>query len=388
MRCHLILFALALLPLTLPTGPQQGETKGETKVARDKPAGEIEPVAYFRGPMPTGVTVSHDGRIFVCYPRWGDKIDFTVGEVVKGKTVAYPDAATNRQPGGELLSVQSVVIDPKDRLWALDTGSINFGPVHYPGPKLVGVDLKSNKVFKTIHFPPDVALKTTYVNDVRFDLRLGDAGMAFITDSALVGPNGIIVVDLASGKSWRRLHDHPSTKADKHFQPIVEGRPLLQREPGKKPQHLTIGSDGIAIGHDGKRLFYCPLYSRKLYSVSVDALADRKVSDEEVAKTVEDLGDRGFASDGLESDAEGRLYLSDYEHDGILRRQADGSYETLVHDPRVLWPDTLSLAKDGHLYFTANQLNRQARFHNGKDLRQQPYVIFRVRVDARPVLLK
>ena len=81
------------------------------------------------------------------------------------------------------------------------------------------------KVVKKILFPQDVALSTTYLNDVRFDLRRGSEGMAFITDSAQKGPNGIIVVDLASGTSRRRLHDHPSTKSEKlqTFLPIVEG---------------------------------------------------------------------------------------------------------------------------------------------------------------------
>ncbi|MEH2289804.1 hypothetical protein [Nostoc sp.] len=61
--------------------------------------------------------------------------------------------------------------------------------------------------------------------------------------------------------------------------------------------------------------------------------------------------------------------------------------ESLIHDPRVLWPDTLSVAKDGYLYFTANQLHRQARYHQGKDLRQKPYSLFRTRIDAQPVAL-
>jgi hypothetical protein len=47
------------------------------------------------------------------------------------------------------------------------------------------------------------------------------------------------------------------------------------------------------------------------------------------------------------------------------------NHETLVHDPRVLWPDTLSLAADGHPYFTANQLHCRAQFHEGKDLRHR-----------------
>jgi len=286
------------------------------------------------------------------------------------------------------VSVQSVVVDPADRLWILDTGSIEFGPVIPGGAKLVGVDLASNKVFKTIAFPPGVALKTTYLNDIRFDLRKGKAGVAYITDSSGEGPNGIIVVDLDSGASKRRLHDHPSTKAVKNFLPFVEGRPLMERKPGEPPKHLGLGSDGIAIGHDGKHLYYCPLASRHLYRVPTDALLDDKATDETVGKLVEDLGDRGFASDGLESDDKGRIYLTDYEHNGIQRRTPDGQYETLVHDPRALWPDTLSLAADGYLYFTANQLHRQARFQNGKDEREKPYALFRVKVDAGPVLLR
>ena len=108
-----------------------------------------------------------------------------------------------------------------------------FQPTKYGGPKLVCVDLTTDKVVKKILFPQDVALPTTYLNDVRFDLRRGNEGMAFITDSAQKGPNGIIVVDLASGTSWRRLHDHPSTKAEdmKTFLPIVEGRPFLEHQP-------------------------------------------------------------------------------------------------------------------------------------------------------------
>ncbi len=353
-----------------------------------EPVGKLEVVATFDGPMPTGVTVSRSGRVFVNFPRWGDPVEFTVAELKGGKPVAYPDAAFNRldkgRPADYLVSVQSVVVDPDDRLWLLDTGSLEFGPTLPGGPKLVGIDLKTNKVFKTIAFPEDVALKTTYLNDVRFDLRRGKAGVAYITDSSLNGPNGLIVVDLDSGKSRRRLHDHPSTKADKDFMPIVEGRPLMNRPPGGKPSPLTIGADGIAISHDGKHLYYCPLASRRLYRVPTDALLGEGAAED----AVESLGDRGFASDGLESDDKGRLYLTDYEDNAILRRGTDGSYETLVYDPRVLWPDTLSLAADGHLYFTANQLHRQKQFHGGKDLRRKPYVLFRVKVDAGPVSLR
>jgi sugar lactone lactonase YvrE len=358
------------------------------EVATEQVIGRLEMVATFAGAMPTGVTVANDGRVFVNFPNWGDDVPYTVAEVKDGKTLPYPDAAMNDYHGGDsqadkLVSVQSVVVDPTGkRLWILDTGSIGFGPVKPGGPKLIAVDLATNRVTQKIVFSPGVALPASYLNDVRFDLRRGGQGMAFITDSSSSGSNAIIVVDLASGKSWRRLNDHPSTKPDPQFVPIVEGDVLQLRLPGQSPMRFAVGSDGIAISPDGKILYYCPLTSRHLYSVSVDALVDQSKSDTEVAATVRDLGEKGGASDGLESDAQGRVYLSDYEHDAIRRRTPDGAIDTLVHDPRVLWPDTLSLAADGYLYFTANQIERQPSFHNGRDLRRKPYVLFRVKVDG------
>jgi sugar lactone lactonase YvrE len=392
MRSALLYVLLCPIALGLGGPPGLKEQARLQSLPRDKSVGDLELVATFSGPMPTGVTVSHTGRIFVCFPRWGDPVEFTVAELKDGKAVAFPNADLNRfrpdQPTEGLISVQSVVVDPRDRLWLLDTGSVNFGPTYLGGPRLIGIDLRNNQVFKQIIFPPTVALKTTYLNDIRFDLRRGKGGMAFITDSADKGPNAIIVVDLDKGDCWRRLNDHPSTKGEKGFLPVVEGRTLMSRPPKGPPSHLAMGADGIAISHDGKRLFYCPLASRRLFSVSVDALANLDLSDDMVDRTVIDHGDKGGAADGMESDAEGRVYVTNYEHNAILRLKTDGTYETLVHDPRVLWPDTLSLAADGYLYFTANQLHRMGRFHHGKDLRQRPYSLFRIRVDARPVLLR
>jgi sugar lactone lactonase YvrE len=370
-----------LFLVALPAGQAQ-------QIATDQTIGQLEVVATFPNAMPTGVTVSDDGRTFVNFPRWGDDVEATVAEVVNGKVVPFPSAEINQYRAGDkqsekLVSVQSVVVDPPSKLlWILDTGSIAFGPVSEGGPKLIAVDLKTNRIVKKIIFPADVALPTTYLNDVRFDMRRGPRGTAFITDSTSTGANGIIVVDLASGKSWRRLNDHSSTKPDPSFVPVVEGKILEMRLPGQPPSRFAVGADGIAIGPDGKTLYYSPLTSRHLFSVSVDSLADQSRSDADVAATVKDLGEKGGAGDGLESDAQGRVYLSDYEHNAIHRRSLSGEIETLVHDPRVLWPDTLSLAADGYLYFTANQIERQPPFNEGKDLRVKPYVLFRVKVEG------
>src|SRR3954454_16951129 len=86
----------------------------------ERSIGDIEPVFAFYDAMPTGVTVTADARTFVCFPRWGDRVPFTVGEIRDGTMVAYPDAALNEfdpsRPAAALASVQSVVADPRGRL--------------------------------------------------------------------------------------------------------------------------------------------------------------------------------------------------------------------------------------------------------------------------------
>lgn len=349
---------------------------------------------FTSGPMPTGVSVSHTGRIFVNFPKWGDDVPATVVELVDGKPVPFPSEAFNNPrddaDSQALVSVQSIVVAPDDRLWILDTGSPMFQPTKRGGPKLVCVDLETNTVAKIILFEPDVALPTTYLNDVRFDLRHGVAGVAYITDSSDQGPNGIIVVDLATGEAWRKLHDHPSTKAlpPEEMVPVAEGRVFAERSAGEPPQPVSMGADGIAISHDGDRLWYCPLISRRWYSVPTALLRDRTTNDGEVAAAVVDEGDKGGGADGLETDDKGRIYATNWEHNAITRRLPSGDLQTLVHDGNMLWPDTMSVAVDGHLYFTANQLHRQDTYQGGEDLRVYPYRLFRFAIDAGPVLLR
>lgn len=362
-----------------------------TRLAEDAPAGALEVFATFDGPMPTGVTVSRDNRVFVNFPRWGDDVPFTVAEVVNGKAVAFPDAGINRQDNADaahhFISVQSVVADAKNRLWVLDTGAPMMKETIAHGPKLVCIDLAANRVIQVIEFPSGVAGPSAYLNDVRFDLRRGQAGFAYITDSSAKGPNGIVVVDLGAGTSWRRLNNDPSTRPDANFIPIVEGRPLFRQEKGQPAQPFAIGSDGIAISADGSGLFYSPLSSRSLYSVSTAALRDRTMTDSQVAATVKRVSPKG-ASDGLESDTAGNVFAGDYESNSIHLIRPDGSLAVVAHDPRILWPDTMSLADDGYLYFTANQLNRQPGMHGGNDLRQKPYVLFRIKTQSHPIRLQ
>jgi sugar lactone lactonase YvrE len=359
-----------------------------TSAPAEKTIGQLEQVFAFNDAMPTGVTVSETGRIFVNYPRWGDDVPFTVGEIRDGKVVAFPNAAINvedaKAPAKGLISVQSVVADGQGRIWLLDTAAPGFAPPKAGGAKLVAVDLASNKVVKTLIFPANVILPSTYVNDMRFDFRSGKEGTVYVTDSSVSGPGAIIVMDIASGVATRRLSGAKSTSADPTFVPIVEGQAgLVNQGPDGKKKTLGVASDGIALSADGKTLYFCPMSSRHLYSVPTALLRDAKVDEAQLEAAVNDLGEKG-ASDGLAADANDAVYAGDYEHNSVRKRLADGSWQTIAHDPRILWPDTLSIGPDGYLYFTANQLERQAGFHNGKDLREKPYSLLRIKIGAAP----
>lgn len=340
---------------------------------------ELQEVARLAGPMPTGVAVSKKGRLFFCFPRWGDPVPATVMEFGSGKAGAYPDAVTAGEegdPAKRLVSVQSLVVDGRDRLWALDTG-LAGGALLPGGAQLVCFDLEKNQWLRAIPFPDDIMIPGTYLNDVRFDLGRGAEGTAFITDSSSTGPNGILVVDLASGRVRRRLAGHASVLVDQAFRPVVEGSPLLVRLADGRTAPFAVGADGIALAPDGKTLYYCPLSSRRLYAVSTDLLADAGVSEKRLQAAVQDLGEKP-ASDGLEMDGSGNLYATAYEHNAIFVRRPDGAWETLAWDPRLLWPDSLALGPDGCLYVTANQLHRQKAFHRGLDRRRPPYEVFKI----------
>ncbi|HET9621316.1 MAG TPA: L-dopachrome tautomerase-related protein [Kofleriaceae bacterium] len=337
-----------------------------------------------------GVALSHTGRTFLSFSRAIDETEpLSLVELVNGTPVQYPpgfDQNAGAPAPDRLLSVQALTVDAQDRLWILDTAKIGQAPITPGTPKLIAVDLKTDHVVQTITFPPEVAGATAMLNDVRIDLGKGSAGFAFLTDSATPGPNGLVVVDLATGASRRRLNDHPTTKPQPDLVVMSEGMPLIVKQGPDAGQPYRVGSDGIALDADGHHLYYRALTGHHLYRVSTDALVDPAASDADVAATIEDLGDLGFASDGLLGDAAGRLYLTDYENNVVHRRNADGTLEIVMSDQPLLWPDSLALSTDGTLIATTTQIERSPRLR-GADQRTRPFTVWGVATDSQPLYL-
>jgi sugar lactone lactonase YvrE len=347
MKTDLVLSALALAAIT-------------PAMAQAQPA--LTPVASFDH-QATGVAVTADGRRFVNFPRWTDDAPVSVGEVMKDGTVRpYPDARWNEwrnaranelSVADHFVCVQSIVPDGHGNLWVVDPGAPGNEKILPGAPKLVKIDLKTNRVTKVIPVPGDVALQGTYLNDIRFS---PDGATGYITDSGTRG--AIIVVDLNGGHSWRTLDGVPQTQIDKTVTVTLDGRPL-RRPDGRQP---AFAADGIAISNDGKTLYWQALTGQTLYAIDTAQLREG-VSEADRTRAVRTVA-HTQVSDGLWMSKAGVLYLTSPQ-DYSVKRLNGSAVETVLTDRRLRWPDTFSEGPDGRLYLTASHIQDTVWFTPG-----------------------
>jgi sugar lactone lactonase YvrE len=371
---------LASAALALAMASAHAETTDRSLV----PIGSIQEVAAFTGPGPSGIAVTPQGRTFVGFPRHADDHSgMTLGELVNGKLVPYPSADISLPSGlsdaKRLVSVHGMTLDERGRLWLIDDGK-RAGKEGIPAgaAKVVGIDLASNTIVTSIELKAALR-QDSHMNDLRIDLTHGSQGTAYVADSSFGEDPALVVVDLASGKQRRVLTGDPSIVAQKDFVTQLDGVPM--RYDGKNTPFPHGGVDGLALTPDGSRLFYSPLTSRHLWSVPTAALADFSLDDPRLAAQIKDEGEKVMV-DGMDMDAQGRLYMTDAEHHQVLRRWPDGRLDVVLRDPRLVWPDGVFVTADS-VYVTLGQWSRMGK---GFDTRQPPYLLVKAPIDPTPSL--
>lgn len=256
-------------------------TAGPRNVRRDTGTygPTVEEVHYYYDQWPIGISVSKKGRIFACYTRGTYK--YTLGEISNLTTeVPYPNAELNSPPGGlanstngillgsndkdHFISVQALFSTPDDMLWVLDTGRATVNETGTPviayatpgGPKLVAINLTTNAIEKSYYFPSSVHFPDSYMNDLRFDFRPNvtesGKGLAYIVDSSNEGRNGIIMVDLGTGETWRHLTQNIGTMRVNEDVPSYNGIPWYQHQRESYLTWQQEGLDGIELSEDGE----------------------------------------------------------------------------------------------------------------------------------------
>lgn len=323
-----------------------------------------------------GVAVTGD-EVFVSGPRWTGSTGPSVARLdQKGDLVPYPDVAWNDWREGEdasraFVDVNSIHLDGKGSLWAVDTGSPVFGGNALPGgAKLVQIDLTTGKVARVVHLDSDVVLPGSYVDDVRFH---GD--FTYSTDA---GRPGIIVVNLKTGARRRVLENIPATTARPDRPIVVDGVTL--KGPDGKP--LAVNTDPMEVSQDGKWFYFATLegpWSR----IETRWLDDFDASPGTVASKVEPWTDIPPIG-GTALDANGDFYFSDLASNSVKRRAPDGTVTTLVKDPRLHWVDAMTIDDRHQLWLPVPQLDRAAPFNGGQSRVEWPIQLFWVQLpDAK-----
>lgn len=334
----------------------------------------LEKVAAFSRDQVTGIGVSHEERVFVCFPFWSESHSISVAEMIDGKPRPYPSAEWNTNtgdPSKRWVCVQSVVVDDQNALWVLDPASPKIEAVVKGGAKLVKIDLATNQVVQTIAFDDKIAPERSYLNDVRIDTK---GGHAFITES---GTGAIIVTDLKSGRSRRLLNEHASTKIESDASVVVDGIKLIDPKTGNVPNFQV---DGIAYDAKGGWLYYHALAGSTLYRIKTSYLLDEALSPADLAAKVENLG-RTPKPDGMLEAADGSVYLTAIEDNAIARFDpATGKTVTIVKEPTLEWPDTMAWGPKDELYVTCSQIHRMPKYNDGESKQLGPYTVFRLKI--------
>ncbi|RTQ45884.1 hypothetical protein EJV47_23940 [Hymenobacter gummosus] len=334
----------------------------------------LQVVGELQEPQFVGVAVLPDQRVLIVSPRWDDNPVNPIAILGPNNTVQpYPDArwcmwndSVKNEPAKHWICPQAATVDKTGILWVLDPAAPGLKTVVNGGVKLVKIDPKTNKVVQTIVFDKQAAPEKSYLNDVRID---NEHNYAYITESA---QGGIVVVDLKTQKARRLLANHPSVKPE-DIQLVVEGNRMT--DPQGKP--MRIASDGIALSHDNQFLYYHALTGHTLYRIPTAALRNPALSEAQLGQQVENLG-RTPATDGMEIDQAGNVYITAFEQNALVRRTPDGKIEEVVKDPRLQWPDTYFITPDKQLYVTTSAIHKTPTWNKGVSKKDQPYRVLKM----------
>jgi sugar lactone lactonase YvrE len=351
------LFALLVAGLWLRYGG--GERFEDRTTDPELPASALEVVADLDLP-PGNIAVAPSGRVFFSFhPEANPPVQ--VAELVDGRPVPYPPELPSEVAYQSVLSVR---IDRQGRLWALDNAHHGFGT-----PRLLAFDLETGELVHRYDFPRAVAGRGSHLNDFQVS---PDGARVYIAEASLLAKTpALVVYDVEARASQRLLEGHESVTPESYV-PVVQGRTMLIYGLFA----VRPGVDSIALDRDGEWLYFAPVTSNHMYRVRRSDLDDATLPAAELEARVERFALKTM-SDGITTDVEGNVYLSDPDESAIVLLQADRRLRTLLKDPKLRWPDGFSFGPDGWLYVTCSALH-QVIGRSPQEVRANaPYQIYR-----------
>jgi sugar lactone lactonase YvrE len=326
------------------------------------PASAIELVADLEKP-PGNIAVSESGRVFFTFHPEGDP-EIKLAELVNGRPVPYPNIEFQKSGTLHFDTILSVRIDRQNRLWALD-----YALHGVDQPRLFAFDLNTNQMVHQYDFTPEIAGLGSMLNDFQVD---PEGNKIYIAESSIFRMKpAIIVYDIAAKRARRLLESHSSVQAEA----------FIPRPPGREMVIFGIftikpGVDSIALDRKGEWLYFAAVTSKSMYRIKAADLNDESLSADALAARVENFAPKTM-SDGISTDLDNNIYITDLEHSAIISLGQDRKLKTLLKDSRLRWPDGMSFGPDNWLYITCSSL-QDVIFKSADHIRSQsPYQIFR-----------
>jgi sugar lactone lactonase YvrE len=322
-------------------------------------------------PEPIGnLAVSADGRVFYTIHPESRPEGAKLLEWVDGTAVPYPSASAQ----AIFETPLGVVVDRQNRLWTIDHGNHGTGT-----PRLLAFDLDTGGVAHDHEFDSSVAELGSFLQDLQVD---STGEHVFIADVSFWRKNpGLVVYEIETGTARRVLESDES----------VSAQDWLIRNPTKDMRFfgglvvLKPGVDGIAIDRDDEWLYYGAMTHDTMFRIKVADLLDASLSEGALAARVEPVGQKPL-NDGMSTDVEGNLLITDVEHGAVIRMSPNGELSNLVESPRIRWADALSYGPDGWLYVADSAIPDQMLQPKAHIEEAGPYHIFRFKpgIDGVP----
>eukprot|EP01080_Neovahlkampfia_damariscottae_P003781 gene3781-6942_t len=312
-----------------------------------------------------GVKLDSKGNIYTSSPRWLSKE--CPATLMKLNTKSnlfepFPSWEINKKL---LKSVLGFEIDSKNRIWILDM-ALSENNIEKNGMKLIIWDLNKNELIKIYTFKEGIEVyrDNSFLNDIVVDDK---NDIAYISDSGMPVGEGnsnfksaLLTYEMKTNRVNRYFESHKSMLPDPDVWIISSSKKCFIDEP------MKTGVDGIALSCDKKTLYWTPLTSRSLYSISTKDLFK---NDETKIKFV---GHKKIASDGLICSNKNECFVTDLETNSIYsfntKKNFKDSYKRVIkHDQFLIWPDTFSIFKNS-IYFVSNNLctflKKEMNFNN------------------------
>lgn len=322
------------------------------------------------------VALTASGAMFLGLPRWtGMKDTPSVAQVdADGALRPFPGGAWNDWAFGKpvenaFVQVNALHVFGDDTLWVVDQGAPDRKATLPGAQKVLQFDTRSGALLRALRFGADILPEGACLNDLRIW-----GSRIYLTDS---GRGAIVVHDIATGRTLRRLDAHPLLLQSEVHPLRGSGRRVLVDADGERPR---VGSDFLEISPDGQWLYFSTP-TGPFRRVPTALLSDPLVDDDTIAASIIDVATIPTLN-GSAMDSCGNLYLANAEQRCIEVLAPSGQRAVLASDERLVDPDALFITRDRRLFVPATQSERLPEHDAGHNGIERPFLVLSMALPA------